>query len=300
MSELPFNCCFCKSDKLSLKYEAAYHRFKKIPGPIKMYVCKVCRSLITFPLPPKEKLAELYLSYGDGMSPKIRNLRNSNPLTAWHRQCISKATDLLFPAVQSDSTFSWIDVGAGGGELAKMFALQFPKSVGMAVDFHERPDALDGIDNVTWLACDLNEDFSEKIRETFDLVISITVIEHIMYPESFIKNCNTLVKTGGALYVTAPCANTFAEKLLRKRWPYYIPGEHLNIPSVKGMDLLLRRLNKELSLEVFSKNTVLPYTLGYFLSFLNLSFLRALVPHSFPVKLPTGILEAGYRSVKKA
>jgi SAM-dependent methyltransferase len=298
MKDSSLSCCFCKSNQLTLKYKAASHRFNKIPGPIKMYVCKQCRSLITFPLPSKQQLADLYLSYGEGMSPKIRNLRNNNPLTAWHRQCITRATNLLFPAVQENSTFSWIDVGAGGGELAKMFALQFPNSIGMAIDFHDRPSALHGVNNVTWLSCDLNDNFSQQLTEKFDLVLSITVIEHIMDPESFIKNCNALCKTGGALYITAPCADTLAEKLLGKRWPYYIPGEHLNIPSVKGMDILLRQLNKEQPAAVFSKKTVLPYTLGYFLSFLNLSFLRAVIPHSFPVRLPTGILEAGYGSGK--
>jgi len=268
-------------------------------NPIDIYTCRECQSIVTLPLPSKEELTALYSSYHDGMSPTIRNLRTNNPLTAWYRQCVARATKQVKPNIEKNTVFSWIDVGAGGGELARIMALEFPGSIGTAIDFHNRPFALDGISNVDWISCDLNEDFSSKINRKFDLVTSITVIEHVLSPGDHIKNCRQLMKNDGALYVTAPCADTLAEKVLGKSWPYMIPGEHLNIPSVKGMAILLQRLGEGISPHVFANKTILPYTLGYFLSFFRLSFLRSVVPHSFPVKLPTGILEAGYSSGDK-
>jgi hypothetical protein len=71
-------------------------------------------------------------------------------------------------------------------------------------------------------------------------------------------------------------------------------GDYLNIPSAKGMNMLLQQLQKEPGSVVFSRHTILPYTLGYFLSWFRMPFLKKLLPHSLPVKLPTGILEAGY------
>lgn len=289
-------CCFCRSDQLSVKYKGMINRFNKISHPIDIYTCRHCRSLVTLPLPSGEELAALYGSYEGGMSPKIRDLRNNNPLHAWHHQCITRATRLLTSVPGNPSSFSWLDAGAGGGELARMMALRFPNSQGVAVDFNERPEALDGISNVTWVAADLNEMFSRKINQRFDLVMSITVIEHVLSPENLLHNCNHLLRKDGGLYITAPCADTPAQQLLGKRWPYMIPGEHLNIPSVKGMSLLLRRIQEERAGSIFSRKTILPYTLGYFLSFFRLSFVRAVVPHSLPVKLPTGILEAGFPS----
>jgi SAM-dependent methyltransferase len=297
-------CGFCESNELSLKYGHLFHPVKKDHGPFDMYECKECRSLITWPLPLKDQLATLYSSFGDGMIPLIRDIRESDPLTIWYQQCITRATSRMNILPQENTEFSWIDIGAGGGELAKMMALQFPRSKGVAVDFHTCPAILRGIDNVTWISYDLNGDFAEKINLKFDLVVSITVIEHVLDPYNFLKNAGRLVKEQGSLYLTAPCADTLASKVLGKKWPYIIPGEHLNISSVKGMVSLLQRLQtepmqKRAMPEAYARKTILPYTLGYFLAFCHLSFLKKVMPHSFPINLPTGILEAGYGFNKK-
>jgi 2-polyprenyl-3-methyl-5-hydroxy-6-metoxy-1,4-benzoquinol methylase len=94
----------------------------------------------------------------------------------------------------------------------------------MATDFHERPAALHGINNVTWIPCDLNEDFAEKINQRFNLVVSITVIEHVLSPYDFILNSNKLLEQKGTLYITAPCTNTLALKVLGKSWAIYNYG----------------------------------------------------------------------------
>jgi len=290
-------CCFCKSNKLLIKYKGLSDRFNKIKNPIDIYSCAECHSLLTIPLPSKEELADLYASHHDGMSLKIRNLRTNYPLPAWYGQCVSRAVKLLNPSLEKNGKFSWVDVGAGGGELGRMMALKYPGSAGLCIDFHKRPEILEGIDNVEWISCDMNEDFAAIINRKFDLVTSITVVEHVLSPESHVKNCRMLATESGAFYLAAPCADSVAQKVLGKRWPYLIPGEHLNIPSVKGMKILLGEIEKTSS-HSFSKKTILPYTLGYLLSYLHLSFLGPLTPNSLPVRIPTGILEAGYGSVK--
>ncbi len=286
-------CVFCNNSQLQLKFSKHYHPVKKHYGPFDIYRCNRCHSCVTFPLPAEKELAALYNSFADGLMPALRQIRNENALTVWYGQCIQRATTAWTNRGQTN--FTWIDIGAGGGELALQMANQFPHSKGWAIDFHPRPALLNGAGNVDWVQADLNNgSFAPQLNITADIVFSITVLEHVLQPHEFIKNGIQLVKHNGVFYITAPCTNTIASKLLGRFWPYFIPGEHLNIPSVQGLKFLLQRLQEQerqqMTFEV--RETILPYTLGYYLSFLKLKFFTKLLPQNLPTKLPTGILEA--------
>ena len=131
-------CVFCNSLQLEIRFSNSYHPLKKNYGPFNIYTCHHCHSLITFPLPTEKQLAELYNSFDNGLMPALREIRNKNSLTAWYDQCIKRATAAW--ANNKQSEFVWMDIGAGGGELALQMAKQFPHSKGWAIDFHERPE----------------------------------------------------------------------------------------------------------------------------------------------------------------
>lgn len=287
-------CVFCGNHNARLLFANRFHPFKKEHGPFDIYQCNYCNSLITFPLPSKNQQAELYREFEDGLIPRIRSMREENSLYTWYEQCICRATRTLAPHRQKN--FTWVDIGAGGGELAKQMAEKFPASKGWAIDFHEQPRKLKHITNIEWLQCDLNDkEFRKNLQHIrADVVMSITVLEHVLHPDMFLKNGIRLIKPQGVFYITAPCSHTKASRLLGSKWPYLIPGEHLNLPSVKGLCLLLQRLQKEIAgvREVRVKETILPYMLGYYLSFFKVKFLKAILPDKLPVKLPTGIVEA--------
>ena len=61
------------------------------------------------------------------------------------------------------------------------------------------------------------------------------------------------------------------------------------------MKSLLQRITNRNSNDLFVKETILPYTAGYYLDFLKLGFLKRIIPAKWPVRVRTGILEAGLR-----
>jgi 2-polyprenyl-3-methyl-5-hydroxy-6-metoxy-1,4-benzoquinol methylase len=296
------NCCFCNNKDLSLLYTDQFHKVKKDHGPINFYTCKKCHSGLTFPLPSSKQLENLYSSFVNGMDEVTRNNRDANPLDTWFQQCIDRGIHQLSKEITSKTSFTWIDIGAGKGELASLLSDQYPNSRGLAIDFHSRPELLNTALNVDWLECDLNEPlFSRWIdKNNVDLIFSITVLEHISAPGVFIKNVLPLLNQNGAFYLTVPDFSSIASRLLKSKWPYLLPGEHLNIPSKRGMNILLNNLLHELNLNdkdfiVFVKRIILPYPLRYYLMYFRLNLLSKLFGSSIILKIPTGILEAGIK-----
>lgn len=290
MDELMTICCFCNSKNLKILYSDAYHPYKKDHGPFNFYKCKNCGSGLTFPLPSPENLEALYKNFSGGLIPRIREIRDSNPLSRWYSQCIKHAFKGYLPP---NNNFNWIDVGAGNGELSELMASKFISSQGTAMDFHVTPHLLEKLKNVRWTNIDLNKIHLHEILKT-DLIFLITVLEHVLYPDKLVNHLLKGLNPGGKLYITVPDFGSLASGVLKNKWPYYLPGEHLNIPSKKGMGLMLQNLCKnEFTHKKYSimvKSTVLPYPLGYYLSYWGIE--RKSIFSKAAVRLPTGILEA--------
>lgn len=293
------DCPYCTSKKLTLSFQGMVHPFKKDHGPFDMYRCSNCKSLVTYPMPVAEQQNELYGSFINGFIPALGKLREQHSLSVWYDQCIRRAVKQLKELPVKETAFTWMDIGAGSGELAMRMLEKYPASTGYAIDFHERPTSINNLKSLNWIQTDLNDKhFAEKLLYIQpDLIFSITVLEHIIYPEIFLRNLIHLVKNQGSIYLTAPCANSFASAVLGKRWPYIIPGEHLTIPSKKGMKTIMERITEGNAESLFVNETILPYTAGYYLDFLKLAFLKKIIPAKWPVRVPTGILEAGMRKV---
>lgn len=214
----------------------------------------------------------------------------------WFKQCTERALKFSIRNYTSNESFLWLDVGAGGGELAKLLSEKFPFAKGVAVDFHSEPDLIKDCNNVEWIQADLNTiSFKDLVNTRFDLVCSITVLEHILSPERFINECLSIINDAGTLYITAPDYGSIASKVFGRFWPYLIWGEHLNIPSRKGILLLLERLsntNKLLHTKVFAGPIILPYPLVYYLKYFGFNCIAKVFPRQFCIYFPTGILEA--------
>jgi SAM-dependent methyltransferase len=289
-------CCFCQSENLKLAYQNKYHRKKPDHGPINFYICLVCGSGITLPPPSAESLEELYASFDGGMSKFTRAIRERNSLNEWHHQCVTRCISYNNNRYNKEDEFKWIDVGAGNGEIAKIMARKFPKSTGLAIDFHSRPELLSDCKNVQWLQLDLNDPNFHAVIPlgSFDMVLSITVLEHVINPFNFTKSLLKLLMPGGNLYLTVPDMSSTASKTLKRFWPYLIWGEHINMPSRGGMSILLNNLISDCDslTKAIVKPVVLPYPITYYLDHFHLRFISRFISKSALLKINTGILEA--------
>jgi len=291
-------CCFCQSTRLKLTFKNEFHKFKKDHGPINFYRCLDCQSGFTYPLPDKSALSSLYASFAGGMIPETRDIRNNNPLHKWYNQCVDRATDNSKCKLSKDEIFNWIDIGAGGGEVAKIMAERYPNSKGVAIDYHSKPDLLSGLKNVAWVQCDLNEKefYRQFPRNHFQVALCITVLEHVLFPYEFIGNILKLLASDGSLYLTVPDIGSVAAKSMHRFWPYYIFGEHLHIPSKTGMRVLLKRHQAENALSkkkmLIVAPVVLPYPITYYLDHFRMKYLSRLFSAENTIPVNTGIMEA--------
>ena len=282
------NCRFCDSSALRQVYRGLSHPRRPEHGPFDLYACRDCGSLGTWPQPSRAALDALYGSFASGVDAKLRELRRQTPLTAWFEQVMRRATRLGgFPR---DAAFRWLDVGAGGGELAAVLARELPRATGVAVDWSERPPGLDP--RVAWQVADLNAAaLGPPLVQQADLVISVSVWEHVLEPGAFARMLLKLVAPGGLLYLVCPDVESLAHRVLRTRWPYFLPGEHLNMPTRRGARWCLKRA-AEPGDAVAVGRVGLPYPPAYVLGVLGLGRLARWARRLPALPLPVGALEA--------
>lgn len=275
-------CRFCDSTALSIAHRGVSHPKRREHGPWDIYACKECGSLSTWPLPTAAQLDALYGSFDGGVESKLRDLRAATPLSEWFTSVAQRVTGLA----RASGAFRWIDVGAGGGELAAIMARQFPQASGVAIDWAERPATLDPA--VEWLQADLNAD--ELSVRPAQLVISLSVWEHVTEPARFVEKLVRLVAPGGLLYLVCPDAGSKAARMLGTRWPYFLPGEHLNMPTLEGARRCAEAAARDITVEVAPIG--LPYPPAYVAGFLGLDRIAKLARKLPSVALPVGALEA--------
>ncbi|MGE5109064.1 MAG: methyltransferase domain-containing protein [Sphingobacteriales bacterium] len=284
-----------------LQYKDVFHKLKKSHGPFNLYICKNCGSSITLPLPGIDNIKDFYTAFDKGLPAEMQSLRSQSPLNAWYNQCISSAVALVDTNVVNNKNICWIDAGAGDGILSKIMAERFPLSKGYAIDYHERPALLKGINNVEWISIDANNNDEDLLAFTgkADVIFLISVVEHLIYPGDFLEKILLLLKEKGSLYLVTPDYNSVTRKVMGKSWPFYLPGEHINIPSVKGIEILLKRIMAETKepvsgRRVYSRKISVAYPIKYYFNFFGLKLIAKLIPARWTIKLPIGGLEAGF------
>jgi SAM-dependent methyltransferase len=248
----------------------------------------------TWPVPSDEALQKLYASFEDGIDPALRRMRGDTPASAWYERAARRAARAA--ALKRNDTFNWLDIGAGAGEIGEMINRAFPGARGTSVDWHNRPAALAAGVRHSWVACDLNaKGFAAAIGEQADLVIAISVWEHVRQPLQFARELLALVKPGGTLYLVCPDYGSAASRLLKRGWPFWIPGEHLNVPTQRGARLCIERAasKNEIRGTTFVRSVAVPYPLAYVYSYLGMPKLARWLRLIPAVPLPVGALEAG-------
>jgi SAM-dependent methyltransferase len=61
----------------------------------------------------------------------------------------------------------------------------------------------------------------------FDCVITFSVLEHVYNPNTFIKEIQNYMTPNGSLVVSTPFLGGMWYKILGKKWPFFIPPEHV-------------------------------------------------------------------------
>ena len=108
----------------------------------------------------------------------------------------------LMKALSADlNPRSILDVGCGEGSLLKALMDAHPGAVGAGIEVSDHAIALTGtvVPGAKIKSCDVA---TTALDETFDLVVSADVVEHIVDDRTAIKNMAAMTATGGHLIVS--------------------------------------------------------------------------------------------------
>jgi hypothetical protein len=293
------SCLFCGSQSLRLAYAGDFHKRKKDYGPFDLHQCRVCGSAVTLSPPSPDELAAFYRSMTQfGMSHTMRAMLDAHPEAAGPDMSVRRLVKQC--ERRRDDSFTWIDIGAGAGEMAEKLASHFPFSRGIAVDIHDRPPQLVA-PNVEWHRIDIaSRDWSKKLPGRAEIVYATGVWEHVIRPDIFARNAVSLLAPEGVLYMTTPNYASLARRLLGRHWPYYVPGEHICMPTPRGARLCLRdalwhMFGPDVKAKISARAILIRYSPSLVLTKLGLRALASVCPNRPHVYLPSGAMESVVR-----
>lgn len=194
-----------------------------IPGyqAARLARCDACGLVFAGELPSEDDLVEHYAEYpAAGEVPSLTVRRYVELLTRLNR--FRRTTRLL-------------DVGCGDGHFLLVAKEQGWRVFGS--EYGTGPLA-----RCRELGLDVRPaPFAARDDElgSFDVVTAIEVLEHVTAPREEAERVHSLLRRGGALYLTTPNFNALTRRLLRSRWRVIEYPEHLNLFTPQTLHRLL-------------------------------------------------------------
>jgi 2-polyprenyl-3-methyl-5-hydroxy-6-metoxy-1,4-benzoquinol methylase len=88
-----------------------------------------------------------------------------------------------------------------------------------------------------------NFEDSKLPNNYFDLIIMNHTLEHLSEPTKITNKATKLLNKNGILFIDVPNVGSLRAKLYDKKWPYYLPDEHLQHFNKKSLDVLMKASN---------------------------------------------------------
>ncbi len=217
------NCLICSSSSLTVlpDYQEAH-----------LCKCKACSFVFCQQIPTEQELINHYDGYG----------RNDylSPLT------IKRYNELLDEFEAFRKTGKLLDVGCGIG-----YFLEEAKKRGWEVYGTEYTNEAISICSEKGINMHQGKlDPTNYENESFDVITSFEVIEHINNPIEEITNFHSLLRKGGLTYVTTPNFNSLLRYRLKAAYNVICYPEHLSYYTPKTIKRLFTKIG-------FSKKRIL-------------------------------------------
>lgn len=209
--------------------------------------CKSCGFIFSQQIPSEEEIYDHYNKYNYGKNDYI------SPIT------LKRYEEVLIFLEKYRSTNKILDVGCGNGHF-----LSVAKKRGWDVYGTEFPqDAVEVCRNkgITMFQGELDTKSFEQ--ESFDVVVSIEVIEHINNPRVELDKFFALLRKGGLVYITTPNFNSLIRYRLKEKYSvinypghlsYYTPKTLRKVFKIAGFSAL-KITTTGISVTRFKKST---------------------------------------------
>lgn len=184
--------------------------------------CQKCKLVFSERIPTSDELAEYYRNYGlnSDLSPITRD-RYKRLLDKWEPY---RDTNRI------------LDVGCGVGHFLDIAREMKWEVYGTELSEGAYATCLSkGIKMHHGLVEDAPFDAG-----SFDVVVSIEVIEHINTPQVDLKAFHRLLRPGGLLYVTTPNFGSLSSRILKENYNVVTYPEHLTYYTPKTLSRVLR------------------------------------------------------------
>jgi len=172
--------------------------------------CHSCRFVFSQTIPTESALIAHYEHYGrdDYLSPVT----------------IKRFHEILDDLEKFRKTNRMIDVGCGIG-----YFLEAAKERGWEVygtEFTDEAVKICSDKGIKMQQGKLNP--ANYDSNSFDVIISIEVLEHINNPVEEVANFHSILRSVGAVYLTTPNFNSLSRKILKEKWNVISYPEHLS------------------------------------------------------------------------
>jgi 2-polyprenyl-3-methyl-5-hydroxy-6-metoxy-1,4-benzoquinol methylase len=140
-----------------------------------------------------------------------------------------------------------LDLGCGNGSLSQKIAQQGYEVVGVEDSASGILFASENISECTFIQASIYDLPYADLENAFDIVISVEVIEHLLYPRDLIRSAKKCLKPGGWLILTTPYHGYWKNlmlSLLEKMDEHFSvlwDGGHIKFFSVTTLTQLLQQ-----------------------------------------------------------
>jgi 2-polyprenyl-3-methyl-5-hydroxy-6-metoxy-1,4-benzoquinol methylase len=110
----------------------------------------------------------------------------------------------LLPESNTENKLKLLDLGCGNGSLTNLFDQQGFDVVGIEESTSGVEQARKSFPNITFLQLSLYSPPPQQLLNTFDVVVSSDVVEHLFYPRELPRFAKQCLKPKGQLIVTTP------------------------------------------------------------------------------------------------
>jgi 2-polyprenyl-3-methyl-5-hydroxy-6-metoxy-1,4-benzoquinol methylase len=141
------------------------------------------------------------------------------------------------------------------------------------------------------------ESLPDYLKE-FDCVITFSVIEHVYHPNEFIADIESKLVSNGRLIISTSNVGNFWRKILKSKWPLFIPPEHVCLYDNHTIIKLLKTNNFK---DVRSFDSIHAWPLAVFISKLGVQKVRDNIRNlnldKFPILVPKILISVSGRKI---
>lgn len=230
-------CIVCGTSKFVVDYykEVSYWEY---PDRFDYFECTNCGLCFQKIKRGQDKQSKFY-DNETYWSQDLENLKKSGKLEKLIRQKFGNIYDFILSKKKNGSIF---DIGTGSGAFLSMFNQKEWKTYGFDVS---KSAALIAKKHYGLKIKVLRNFMNYKVKEKFDFVTMLNSLEHVRYPNKYLKKAKELLKENGYLIIQVPNFASLGSLIFRTKWYPLQPGRHLYNFNPRNIRILLESIGFE-------------------------------------------------------